>query len=65
MKAWHAKAPKLPEPPEQVPETPQAVPPPFAADERDIGEATTPGEPTLEQDETQPSFAPSVYRPDG
>jgi hypothetical protein len=37
---WQAKAPKLPPPPQEVPETPQAEPPLFvAAGEREIGEA--------------------------
>jgi hypothetical protein len=31
LKPWHAKSPKLPRPPEQVPETPQPEPPPFVA----------------------------------
>jgi hypothetical protein len=48
LKPWQAKAPKLPEPPREVPETPQPEPPPFAAvDERDVGEARTRGEPQL------------------
>lgn len=37
---WQAKAPKLPPPPEAVPETPQPEPPPFvSAIEREMGEA--------------------------
>jgi hypothetical protein len=43
LKAWQPRAPKLPEPPAAVPLDPQPEPPPFiAADEREIGEATTP-----------------------
>ena len=43
LKPWQAKAPKLPEPPDEVPVSPQAEPPPFvAADEREVGEAATP-----------------------
>jgi hypothetical protein len=43
LKPWQPKAPRLPEPPKEVPETPQTEPPPFvAADEREVGEATTP-----------------------
>jgi hypothetical protein len=49
LKQWQPKAPKLPEPPREVPETPQPEPPPFAAvDERDVGEARTPREPALD-----------------
>ena len=43
LKAWQPRAPKLPEPPSAVPEQPQPEPPPFvAADQREIGEGTTP-----------------------
>lgn len=56
LKQWQAKAPKLPEPPAQVPETPQAEPPPFAADEREVGEATTPSEPPVERTPEQPAL---------
>jgi hypothetical protein len=43
LKPWQPKAPKLPDPPADVPETPQPEPPPFAAvDERDLGEARFP-----------------------
>jgi hypothetical protein len=43
MKAWQARAPKLPEPPAVVAEDPQPEPPPFVAvDEREPGEGTTP-----------------------
>lgn len=42
LKAWQAKAPKLPEKPEQAAKTSQTNPPAFADVEgRDIGEATT------------------------
>jgi hypothetical protein len=42
LKPWQAKAPKLPETPPKVLETPQPDPPPFVAiDDRDTGEATT------------------------
>ncbi|MEZ5101975.1 MAG: hypothetical protein R3C15_19675 [Thermoleophilia bacterium] len=44
LKAWHPRAPKLPDQPESVPETPQAEPPPFISHEREIGEATGPSE---------------------
>lgn len=42
LKPWHPRPPKLPDEPEQVAETPEPEPPPFAAgvDEREIGEAT-------------------------
>jgi hypothetical protein len=47
LTTWQAKAPKLPAPPEEVPETPQSEPPPFvAAAEREAGEGT------LDDDET-------------
>ena len=63
LKPWQAKAPKLPEAPEEVPALPQAEPPPFiAADEREIGEAAIPDEPALEPEPEQPPFAPSLYR---
>jgi hypothetical protein len=63
LKPWQAKAPKLPEPPEEVPVAPQAEPPPFiAVDEREIGEATIPEEPALDSEPEQPAFAPSLYR---
>jgi hypothetical protein len=43
LKPWQPRAPRLPEPPVEVPERPQAEPPPFGAvDDRDVGEATTP-----------------------
>lgn len=42
VKAWQARAPKLPEPPAYVPDEPQPEPPPFVAvDEREPGEGTT------------------------
>jgi hypothetical protein len=57
LKPWQAKAPKLPEPPAQVPETPQSEPPPFVAvEERDPGEATTPTEPAAEPRPKQPGL---------
>jgi hypothetical protein len=43
LRAWQAPAPKLPEPPAEVPETPQPSPPPFSASEqREPGEAVEP-----------------------
>jgi hypothetical protein len=57
LKPWQAKAPQLPEPPEQVPESPQPEPPPFVAvDERDTGEATTPSDPPVERAPEQPGL---------
>lgn len=59
LKPWQAKAPKLPEPPVLVPDTPQSEPPPFVAvDERDAGEATTPSEHPLEPNPKQPGLEP-------
>ena len=53
IKKWQAKAPKLPDVPDEVPETPQPEPPPFvAADLREVGEASTPTEPSVERDAT-------------
>lgn len=50
LKPWHPKPPKLPDAPKEVPETPQATPPPFVAvEERDIGEATTPTDRPIER----------------
>jgi hypothetical protein len=41
--SWQPRAPRLPDSPEAVPETPQPEPPPFVvADEREIGEARLP-----------------------
>jgi hypothetical protein len=57
LKPWQAKAPKLPEPPAYTPPTPQPEPPPFAAvEDRDVGEATTPIEPSYEASSTQPGL---------
>lgn len=43
LKPWQAKAPKLPEEPDDASPLPQPDPPPFsAADDRDVGEATAP-----------------------
>ena len=57
LKPWQAKAPKLPEPPALVPDTPQPEPPPFVAiDERHPGEATMPDEPAVEQSPEQPGL---------
>jgi hypothetical protein len=57
LKPWQPKAPKLREPPTQVPKTPQPEPPPFGAvDEREVGEATTPGEPAVDPAPKQPGF---------
>lgn len=57
IKPWQAKAPKLPEPPAYTPPTPKPEPPAFAAlEERDLGEATTPGEPAFEPTPAQPGL---------
>jgi hypothetical protein len=57
LKPWQAKAPKLPELPAHVPETPQPEPPPFVAiEEREPGEATTPNEPAVERSPEQPGL---------
>jgi hypothetical protein len=57
LKRWQAPPPKLPEAPAlEVPETPQSVAPPFAAEGRDLGEATTPTEPALESSPEQPDY---------
>ncbi|MDQ5820543.1 MAG: hypothetical protein M3540_03790 [Actinomycetota bacterium] len=59
LKRWQAAAPKLAEPPPEVPETPQPEPPPFAAtDDRDVGEATIPSEPPLDSSPEQPPLDP-------
>jgi hypothetical protein len=43
LRAWQRTPPKLPdEPLDDVPETPVPTPPPFSADEREVGEATDP-----------------------
>jgi hypothetical protein len=48
LKPWRAKAPQLPDAPQEVPTTPQPEPPPFAAaaddGSREIGEGITPRE---------------------
>jgi hypothetical protein len=63
LKPWLAKAPKLPELPVRVPETPQSEPPPFvAAEQREVGEATTPTEAAVEQSPEQPAIDASVVR---
>jgi hypothetical protein len=60
LKPWKTKAPKLPEAPDEVPVLPQAEPPPFvAADEREVGDAATPGEPALEPEPEQLPYSPS------
>jgi hypothetical protein len=68
IKPWQAPAPKLPEPPAQVPETPQPEPPPFvASDEREVGEGTTPTKPALESAPRQPgldAWSPEPEEPD-
>jgi hypothetical protein len=57
LKPWQPKAPKLPEPPAQVPDTPQPEPPPFVAVEaRDTGDATTAAEPPVERSPEQPGL---------
>jgi hypothetical protein len=56
LKRWQPPAPKLFEAPSEVPDAPQAEPPPFASDTRDIGEATTADEPTLEPRPSQPDY---------
>jgi hypothetical protein len=49
LKAWQAKAPKLPDTPDHVPADPQPEPPPFVAvDGRDAGEGMTPREPRVQ-----------------
>ena len=55
LRAWQARAPKLPVVPDEVPDTPQAEPPPFvAAGEREAGEGR------LESDRTtDETFAPA------
>lgn len=58
LKGWQAKAPKLPNVPEDVPALPQPEPPPFVAvDEREVGMAVTPEEPPLERSPETPSFS--------
>lgn len=44
LRAWQPPPPKLPDQPpeEKVPETPVPEPPPFSADEREVGEAVDP-----------------------
>jgi hypothetical protein len=43
LKAWQPRAPRLPAAPPTVPEQPQPEPPPFvAADQREVGEGSTP-----------------------
>jgi hypothetical protein len=43
LRAWQPSPPKLPaEPVERQPETPTQTPPPFTADEREVGEAADP-----------------------
>ena len=45
LKPWQPRAPKLPDPPQSVPTAPQPEPPPFVAvDDRNLGEAQSPGE---------------------
>jgi hypothetical protein len=57
LKRWQPKAPKLPEPPSHVPETPQSEPPAFVAVEgRDIGDASTPLDAPVERVPSQPSL---------
>jgi hypothetical protein len=57
LKPWHARAPKLPKAPDDVPETPQPEPPPFvASDDREVGEGTTPTEPALDRKAEQPGL---------
>jgi hypothetical protein len=57
LKPWQPKAPKLPDAPAEVSETPQSAPPPFVAvDERDAGEATTPSDTAIERKPDQPGL---------
>ena len=56
LKRWQPPAPKLADTAADVPETPQAEPPPFAADARDIGAATTPTEPPVRPKPEQPGY---------
>jgi hypothetical protein len=61
LKPWQAKAPKLPDAREPTPDTPQSTPPPFTAlDDREFGEATTPGEPARPPAQPQPTLTPSL-----
>jgi hypothetical protein len=47
LRPWRAVPPKLPDEPEEVPETPTAEPPPFSAtDDREPAEAQPPSPPT-------------------
>jgi hypothetical protein len=58
LKAWQAKAPKLPESTGEVSDQPKPEPPPFAAiDGRDLGDATLPGESPLDRQPEQPRLA--------
>lgn len=54
LKRWQARPPKLPDVSPDTPETPQAEPVPFAAAERDVGDATITSEPALEPQPKQP-----------
>lgn len=56
LKPWRAPAPKLPEEPREVSETPQPEPPPFAAgtDSRELGEATSAEAASSEDSESRP-----------
>jgi hypothetical protein len=42
LRAWQPTPPKLPDEPKKAPDTPVPEPPPFTADEREVGEAMPP-----------------------
>ena len=59
LSSWQAKAPKLPPPPDVVPDEPQSEPPPFvAASEREVGEGR------LNGDESPDDESPDDESPD-
>lgn len=63
LNPWQPKAPRLPDAPADVPETPQSEPPPFvAAAEREVGDARLPDEPRY--DEVPPDPIQIDGRPD-
>ena len=75
LSSWQAKAPKLPPPPDVVPDEPQSEPPPFvAASEREVGEGRLNGDESPDDespddespdDESPPSALPWAARPAG
>jgi hypothetical protein len=63
LSSWQAKAPKLPPPPDVVPDEPQSEPPPFvAASEREVGEGRLNGDESPD-DESPPSALPWAAPP--